>query len=328
MKLFKKITALAAVFTLTFSLAACAGGSDDTITLAAGDWESVQIHNEIAMYIMEHGYDQDAEQVIADTPAQVASLRNGSFHMLLEMWQANVSTYDDDIAAGEYHEVSVNFIDPGQGLYIPKYLQDEYNIHTIQDLNDHKELFEHAEATGDKGLVFGGPEGWAATDFLNTKFSNEEDYPELSQNFEFYPMGSTAVLNQRLQQAYDNEEPWVGYHWAPTWPHAVMDLVFLEDEIEYVAEDHETRAVGDLPAGDVTVVVTDGFEEDYPEIHAFISNYATSTTITSEIINYAQGEGIENRDAAIWFLENYQEVWTEWVPQDVQDKVLDALANE
>jgi glycine betaine/proline transport system substrate-binding protein len=328
MNLFKKLTATVAVLTLTFSLAACAGGDDDEIILSAGDWESVQIHNEIAMYIMDHGYDQAAEQVIADTPAQVSALRNGSFQVLTEMWAANVSTYNADIAAGEYHEVSVNFIDPGQGLYIPKYLQDSEDIDTLQDLEDKSDLFQHPEATGDKGLVFGGPEGWAATDFFNTKFSNEGDYPELSENFEFYPMGSTAVLNQRLQQAYDNEEPWVGYHWAPTWPHAVMDLVFLKDDLDYVAEDHETRAVGDLPTGDVTVVVTDGFEEDYPEIFDFFSNYSTSTTITSAVINYAQGEGIENRDAAIWFLNEYEDVWTEWVPQNIEDKVLDALASE
>lgn len=329
MKLFKKLAALTAVFTLSFSLAACAGGDDDTIVLAAGDWESIQIHNEIAMYIMEHGYDQEAEQTIATTPIQIESLRNGSFDLNLEMWKANLPTYEEDTEAGEYEEVAVNFIDPGQGIYIPGYLQDEYNIQTIQDLNDHKELFEHPEAEGDKGLIYGGPEGWAATAFLNTKFENEEDYPELTENFEFYPQGSTATLNATLQQAYDDEEPWAGYHWAPTWPHAVMDLRYLEDELDYVADDHETRAVGDLPAGDVTVVVTDGFQDSYPEIYDFLSNYETSTEITSNMINYSQeNEDSENIDAALWFLNEHEDLWTTWVPQDVADKVLDALANE
>lgn len=335
MNFFKKFLVLTASLTLVISLSACAdtdgpnGEEKDPVELAAGDWESIQIHNEIAMYIMEHGYDQDSNQNIASTPAQVESLRNGSFDAALEMWAANVSTYDDDIADGEYHELGVNFVDPGQGLYIPGYLQDEYGIETIQDLVPHKDLFEHPEASGDKGLIYGGPEGWAATDFLNTKFQNEEDYPELTENFEFYPMGSTATLNAELVTAYEDEEPWVGYHWAPTWPHAIMDLRYLEDELDYVKEDHETRAVGDLPAGDVTVVVTDGFQDEYPEIYDFFDNYETTTELTSEIINYKQEQDdAENIDAAIWFLNEHQDTWTQWVPEDVQDKVLDALANE
>ncbi len=329
MKLFKKFYAFLAVSALALTLAACdADGGGGTVELASGDWESIEIHNEIAMYIMEHGYDQEAEATVADTPIQFESLRNGSFHVNLEAWVANLTYYDGDIEDGYYHEHQTNFIDPGQGLYIPGYLQDEYEIYTIQDLHDHKELFEHPEAEGDRSLIYGGPLGWAATNYLETKFTNDEDYPEFAENWEFYPQGSMNTLNQTLQNAYENEEPWVGYHFAPTWPHAVFDLRYLEDELDYDADKHESHAVGDLPAGDVTVVTTDGFDEEFPEIYEFISNYATSTEITSDIIRAHDEYDLTEREAAIWFLQEYEDVWTEWVDEDVASLVLDALEGE
>ena len=184
------------------------------------------------------------------------------------------------------------------------------------------------EESEPRGIIYGGPQGWAATEFLSTKFDNEEDYGELIQNFEFYPVGSSATLNSTLQTAYDNEEPWVGYHWAPTWPHAVMDLRYLQDDLEYDADLHETHGLGDLPAGDVTVVVTDGFDGEYPEIYEFISNYETTTEITSEMINWMVNEApddAEEADAAIWFLENHEDIWTQWLPEDVASNVQTAL---
>ena len=329
MKAFKRLAVLTTAIALTFALAACDTDRQEPVHLAAGDWSSILVHNEVAMYIIEHGYGQEVEQTIADTPIQVESLRNGSFHVNLEMWKANLPTYHDDTADGLYHEVAVNFVDPGQGIWIPRYLQESHDIYTLQDLLDHKELFEHPEAEGDRGLIYGGPEGWAATNFLLTKFENDEHYPEFAENWEFFPMGSTAALNSTLQDAYENEEPWVGYHWAPTWPHAVMDLVRLEDELDYDPDLHETHAVGDLPAGEVTVVWTDGFDEMYPEVAEFIGNYQTSTDITSEMIfQMVDNEDWEERDAAIWFLQNHEDVWTEWIPEDIADNVRAALENE
>ncbi len=330
MKIYKKLAILLTVFTLGLTLSACDMDSEQPVQFAAGDWASILIHNEIAMYIVEQGYGVEAEQTITATPVQIENLRNGSFHVNLEMWKANLATYDEDTEQGYYHQVSVNFEDPGQGIWIPQYLQDSHEIYTLQDLIEHKDLFLHPETNDpDKGLIYGGPEGWAATDFLVTKFSNEEAYGDFVDNFEFIPMGSTATLNTALQNAYDNEEPWAGYHWAPTWPHAVMDLVYLPDEVDYDPDVHEEEALGDLPAGNVTVVVTDSFEEDYPEIYEFISNYATSTELTSEmILQMVENEDWEEYDVAIWFLQNYEDVWSEWVPEDVAQRVNDALENE
>ncbi len=330
MKIFRKMAIFVAVMTLGLTLAACDSDRQDPVHFAAGDWASILIHNEIAMYIVEHGYEMEATQTITSTPVQIESLRNGSFHVNLEMWAANIATYEDDIAGGYYHEISTNFVDPGQGVWIPGYLQDEYDIQTLQDLLDHKDLFLHPETDDpDKGLIYGGPEGWAATAFLVTKFSNEDAYPGFVENFEFIPMGSTAALNSTLQSAYDNEEPWAGYHWAPTWPHAVMDLRFLPDEVEYDPDVHEEEALGDLPAGDVTIVATDGFEADYPEIHQFISNYTTSTELTSKmILQTVENDDMDEYDVAIWFLLNYEDVWSQWVPEDVVEKVKAALENE
>ena len=108
-----------------------------------------------------------------------------------------------------------------------------------------------------------------------------------------------------------------------------MDLVRLDDDLEYDLELHDTHAHGNLPAGDVVVAVRDGFEDDHPELFDFFSNYSTSEEITSEILNYLQAnEDADIEDAAMWFFSEYEDLWTEWVPEDVADRVRDALNNQ
>ncbi len=330
MKKIYRIFTLLALITFSLTLAACDyEGRQDPIQLAGGNWESIEVHNAIAGFILEHGYDTPYESTALDVTAMVTAMSSGSLDVNIEMWRENIPSYRDDIEEGLYHEINVNFIDPGQGIWIPQYLQDDYGIYTIQDLEGHHELFEHPEAEEGKGIVFGGPEGWLVTDFLHTKFNNEDDYPFLVEHFDFYSVGSVPTLNTTLQNAYEDEKPWAGYHWAPTWPHAVMDLVRLDDDLEYDLELHDTHAHGNLPAGDVVVAVRDGFEDDHPELFDFFSNYSTSEEITSEILNYLQAnEDADIEDAAMWFFSEYEDLWTEWVPEDVADRVRDALNNQ
>ncbi len=315
----KKLSIVFVGIALAFTVAACRE-EEDVISLAEGDWESQVFHNRVMGFIFEHGYGAEWEDVQADTPVVVQSLRTGDIDVNSEMWSDNVTSYQDDLEAGYYHEIATNFDDNFQGLWIPGYLQDDYEIYTVFDLIEHKEMFYSTEVADEKGIVHGGPSGWAATNFLQNKFNNEEIYGDLSDAFEFYPLESTATLNVTLVDAYESEEAWVGYHWTPTWPHAEMDLRLLEDPYEY---DYD-EGTGNIPPTPVTVVVTDGFEERYPEIFEFLSNYETSADITSEAL-VLMDELDDAMEAAKEWLRNNEDIWTPWVPEDVADNVRDAL---
>lgn len=325
------------VFALILTMAACAGGNGegngndngeelDTLIFAESDWESHQVHNQIAGFIVEHGYGLDFATAYGSTPAVVQALRDGDMHVNMEMWSDNVSSYEEDLENEEYHELSVNFDDNYQGIWIPEYLQEEHpDLQSIHDLPDYKHLFENPDEPNwdpeeDKGLLYLGSSEFAATDFYNTKFEENDDYSEIAENFIFEPV-STSVLNTELNKAYEDEEPWVGYHWTPTAIMAELDMVLLEDDAEY---DNETGD-GMLPPTDVTVIATDSLMDAHPEIVEFLENYETDADITGDALIFMEENDGDPEIAAREWLREYEDLWTEWVPDDVADDVLDAL---
>jgi glycine betaine/proline transport system substrate-binding protein len=312
----KLLTLLTVVFSL-FMVSACE--TQDTIIVAQADWESIEFHNAVVAILIEEGYGVAVETVPADTAVMVASLRTSDINLSMEVWSDNIPTYQDELDSGDLVELSVNFDDNMQGLYIPRYLAEQYpDLRTVEDLKDYVDLFPNPEG-GDKGIIYGGPEGWSATDFLTKKM---EAYG-LNEFFEFKTIDSSATLNATLAGAYANEEPWVGYNWEPTWALGLFDLVLLEDT-PYSKEDFE-QGIGAFPTVRVTVAVDKTFEDNYPEITEFLANYTTSSEITSAALAYMQENEVEADAAARWFLENYESMWTSWVPSDVADSVKQAL---
>jgi len=191
-------------------------------------------------------------------------------------------------------------------------------LKSVEDLKDYAHLFENPEG-GDKGILYGGPEGWSATAFLEQKFNAYG----LDEHYTFRTIDSNATLSATLASAYAKNEPWVGYNWEPTWIMGMYDMTLLEDS-PYSEADFD-KGIGAFPTVDVTIVVTKGFEDRYPEITEFLSNYQTSSDITSTALGYMQENNVEADETAKWFLTNNQDLWTEWLPEDIVQKVLNAL---
>lgn len=320
----KILTVLLLIFSAG-SLAACQYETD-TIGIGEGDWQSNQFYNQVVKYIIEEGYDYQVEITVLDTPLLIQSLTDGSIHVNVETWSDNMPTYQADIAAGNYTQIGINFSDNYQGIYIPKYLADTYDIEYLVDLIDHKELFPDPEITNwnaetDKAVVYGGPSGWLVTEFLNKKFTNTELYPDLAANFEFRPLESSALLDATLIDAYESSEPWVGYNWEPTALMGTLDMVLL---IDYLPYDASTGA-GNMPTSDVTIVVTSGFETDYPEVTEFLSKFSTSSQVASDALAYMTENDMTAEQTAKWWLTSNVEMWSLWVTTDAKDKVLTAL---
>ncbi|MFP4077863.1 MAG: glycine betaine ABC transporter substrate-binding protein [Candidatus Izemoplasmataceae bacterium] len=313
------------IFTLLISvvtLAACGDGGSETIQIGEGDWESNEFHDAVAVTIIEEGYGFETEVSQVDTPVLMQSLTNGDIHFSMEIWTDNTPAYADGIEDGTLEDLSVNFDDNYQGIYIPKYLQEEHpDLTSIEDLPDYKDIFDEYEEDSSKAVVYGGPSGWEVTSFLEEKFENDEDYSYLVDDFHFYPLESTSTLNTTLVDAYDAEEPWVGYNWEPTWILGEYDMVLLDDPHEYDAESGR----GNPPAQDVKIVSNIDFSDEFPDVADFLSNYETSSDITSEALAYMREEEASPEDTAHWWLLENQDLWTEWVPDDVADDVLSAI---
>ena len=301
--------------------------SVETIVLSHGNWNSSRFHTQIAKVIIEHGYDINVE-VESDTTLNMrVKFGLGEIHANLEVWSRNIPAYETDLVDGYYEAVSINFDDAFQGLYIPQYLADQHpGLKTIQDLPDFKHLFPDPEIVDwnpeiHKAVVYGGIPNWTSTVFLKEKFNNDMLYPGLVEHFAFRPVGSTALLNGTLLAAYENNAPWVGYHWEPNEIMGKLDMVLLEDKVDF---DQDSGA-GNHPPGKATVIVTTFLQDDFPELYDFFCNYRTSSAITSAALYHMEEAGITVEQTAIWWLLNNTDIWRDWVPEEVFDKVMSSV---
>jgi glycine betaine/proline transport system substrate-binding protein len=318
----KNFMMIVSLMVLVFALSACAE-EEATIVVGEGDWDSNALHDQIVKVIVEEGYGVMVDVVTADTAVMVSGLKTKDIDVVMELWSSNVLTYDEDISNGDYVELAINFDDNMQGLYVPAYLVEgdqalAPDLKTVMDLKNYANLFPDPEEP-DKGIIYGGPEGWGATAFLHNKM---EVYG-LDEYFNFKTIDSNATLTATLSGAYQKEEPWVGYNWEPTWVMGLYDMVLLTDT-PYSEEDY-IAGNGSFPSVPVTVCVNSDFEEEYPELAEFFKNYTTSSALTSAGLAYMQSEEVEADVAAKWLMKENIDLFKAMMSDDAFTKVETAL---
>ncbi|MFZ7120005.1 MAG: ABC transporter substrate-binding protein [Eubacteriaceae bacterium] len=320
------------IFVLTFSMTACntESAQKETIILANAGWASNELHNSIASFIIENGYEYDTDVISGGTPSSLTGIRNGDIDVMLELWTDNImDAYQEALDNEEILKASTNFDDNAQGLYVPTYLiegDEERGIEplapdlkSIKDLDKYWELFKDPEDPS-KGRMYGAIPGWAADEVMQTKIENYG----LDETYNYFSPGSAAALNTSLVSAFEKGEAWLGYNWEPTWVMGSYDMTLLEDE-PYDQAKWEDGYQCEFPAVDVAVAINIDLPNKAPEIAEFLNNYETNSALTSEALSYMQDNEATTDETAIWFLKEHEEIWIKWVPEDIATKVKEAL---
>ena len=335
-KLIMRVLALGVTLAMLTACGNSAGDSDasadgkKTIIFADAGWESIQFHNDIAQFIMEEGYGYKTDILPGSTAATFQGFRQGDIDVYMEVWTDNlVDVYEEAIASGDVKEVSINFDDNAQGLYVPTYMIEgdpekgidpvAPDLKTVEDLKKYPELFKDQEQP-EKGRIYGAPSGWNVDNIMQAKM---ETYG-LGERYNYFAPGSDTGLSASIAGAVQKSEPWVGYYWEPTWVLGKYDMTLLE-EIPYDEEIWDNGYGTTFPPMPVTVAVYKELEQEAPELVEFLSNYKTSSQLTSEALAFMQEEEVGTKEAAIWFFEQHEDLWTTWVPEEIAEKVKTAL---
>lgn len=193
------------------------------------------------------------------------------------------------------------------------------DLRTVEDLKEYPEVFADPEDPG-RGRIINAPSGWAVADAIDAKF---ETY-ELDETMNNFMPGSDSAIVADLVAAYNAGRAWVGYYWSPTAVTAKYDLVLLEEAEFDEAIWNETKGT-EFPPNDVVVSVHKDLPEQAPDVVEFLSHYETSSELTEEALSYMQDNDASTEEAAIWWMNEYEDIWTSWVPEEVGQKVKDAL---
>ncbi|KGR91739.1 ABC transporter substrate-binding protein [Ureibacillus massiliensis 4400831 = CIP 108448 = CCUG 49529] len=330
----KKIIFTCLLFAV-FLITACGNSEEnansiDVIKFADAGWDSIRVHNSIAQTIIEEGYGYETEVTNGTTAATMQALQQGDINVYMEVWTDNVKDiYEEMLEKGDIVTLATNFADNTQGLYVPTYVIEgdaergiepvAPDLKTVQDLEKYPQIFQDPEDSS-KGRVIGAPSSWAVSEHLETKL---ETYG-LDEYYNYLAPGSDAAIVAELAGAYQKGEPWVGYYWSPTWVTASYDLTLLEDN-PYEAETWESTKGTEFPPNDVVISVHKDFPNQASEVAEFLSNYKSSNAATEEMLKYMGENELDPDETAEWWLKENEAIWTEWVPEEVAEKVKASL---
>ncbi len=325
------LSVIALLLLLPFSLTGCAGEEAQPLKLADAGWDSIQVHNAIVDFVAQHGYGYPPSEIIpGSSPVTLVGVAEGDIDIHMELWSENYGdTYTDYIASGEVIEVNLVFDDNYQGWLVPTYMIEgdaergieatAPGLKSVYDLAEYWELFEDPEDSS-KGRFINSIPGWKCTEHNSIKL---ETYG-LDEYYNDFLTGSDAALSASMVAAYEKGEAWVGYYWAPTWLLGKYDMTLLEEPPFDEEVWDRDRGCEYMPVR-CTVGVNPSMLEKAPEIVDFLSNYSIHTSDINKILAYMQNSGADASGAAIYFLKEYESLWTKWVPADVASKVKEAL---
>lgn len=329
----KKSTILLLLLSMSLLFSACStsGSKDKTVVFADAGWDSIQIHNAVAGYVLDKGFGFKWSQVTGSTAITYEALKTGEIDIYMEVWTDNLAPYAKDLADKKFDEYGVNYDDNAQGIYVPRYVIEgdaarnikasAPDLKTVADLKKYPNIFKDDEDPS-KGRIYGGIPGWEVDKILFNKFNAMG----LNENFVYFRPGSEAALASVLSAAYEKGDPIVGYYWDPTWLLAKYDFVKLEDA-PYNATDFAAGKTEFAPVK-VTVAGRTGFAAEYPEATAFLKKYKTTSALNSEMLLHMQETKDDVVKTSIWFMKEHPEILAEWLSAKELALVTKALEAE
>ena len=323
-------------FTLSsFSLFLCPTPSEaapKTIVFTSNQWDSQMFHNAVARFIVENAFDgYKVEISTGSTTLNWQAMINGDVDVDIESWTDNIATYEKDVERGDIVPIGTLVPDSAQGYYVPRYMIEgdpargieplTPDLKTVADLAKYAAVFKDPEDPS-KGRLYGAVPGWMIDGIMYKKY----EYYKLNEGYNYFRVGSEAVLFASLASAYNLGDPWVGYCYEPTWIVGKLDVVILED----APYDPELFQEGKCAVPNQALLIVCGghFPEKAPELLDFFGKYKTGSALVSQALAHIEETRDSHEKTAVWFLKSNDALLDEWLPADQAKRVRDALAKQ
>lgn len=330
---FRKILVTLMIFFLSLPIEP-SFASKGKITFGDAGWESNKFHNAVAGKIAEEVFDYTWEETPGSSAVVHEGLLIGEIDVQMEEWTDNLPKYRKDLDDGKLQEVSVNFDDNYQGIYVPRYViegDEERGIEAsapdleyVWDLKKYPDIFKDSEKPS-KGRLYGAITGWEVDTILEKKYKHYG----LDENFIYFSPGSDTALQTAIIDAYDKGEPVAAYYWEPTALLGKYDMVLLKDE-PYKDEKAFSAGETELPPMKVTIGVSNDFyeNEENADFLKFLSNYHTSSKLTSEALAYMEDNKTSYEETAEWFILEHEDLVKEWLGEEDTKTLIAGIKGE
>jgi len=327
---------LAAVAVLSFAPAPAHAQGCGSVTIADMNWSSATFMAALDRFILDHGYGCDASVVPGDTmPTGTSMMEKGEPDVAPELWTNSFTeALDAGVKEGRLLIAGKSLSDGGEeGFWVPKYLVDkDPSLATIEGVIANASMFKHPEDPK-SSMFMGCPSGW------NCQISAGNLFKALNlkdAGFQLVDPGSGAGLAGSIEKAYNREEPWFGYYWAPTPLLGRFEMVKVDFgtgiDFEHYQDcisqkECENPKPTMYPQSPVQTVVAAGFAKRVPDAFAYLQRRSFTNAFMNGFLAWMDKSQADGETAAVHFLQTEEEVWTKWVSTDVAAKLRAAIAS-
>jgi glycine betaine/proline transport system substrate-binding protein len=290
------------------------------VSITEMDWASSAIVTSVAKFLMEQGYGCTVTTVPTTTvPAMTSLAETGEPDILTELWTSYTPVYEELREAGKVVELSKVLSDGGvEAWWIPAYLAEKHpELTTLEGIKANPDLVG--------GRFHDCPAGWGCdiTNFNNFKAAGFE-----GSGLERFQHGSGETLATAIAAAYEAEEPWFGYYWAPTSVLGKYPMVQIEMPA-YDADKHTcngdencaTPALSAYPVANVVTAASKAFVEREPEAADLMRNITFTNAQMGEVLAWQEANQASNEETAVYFLTTYKDVWSGWLNDAAREKL-------
>lgn len=269
---------------LVLSLSSCGALKDKTIKIGWIPWDEDIAVNYLWEHILtEKGY--NVELLMAYAGPIFEGVSSGDIDLFIDAWFP--VTHADYIKRykGEFKELGTWYDQATLNWTVPAYLE---GIDSIEDLKENADLFGGRIISIEPGAGI-------------TRLSQEEVIPAYGLESMDFVTGSTVAMLAELRSAIEDQKPIAVTLWHPHWAYSSFDLKDLENPQGALGEAEELKVISVL-----------GFDEEYPEVARWMSNFNMNDEQLAEleeIVINQYGVGDEDLGVSKW-------------PEDPENKAL------
>nr|WP_299177407.1 ABC transporter substrate-binding protein [uncultured Neptuniibacter sp.] len=304
------------------------------VTIADMNWSSATLMANVDRFILEHGFGCEAELVPGDTmPTGASMIEKSEPDVAPEMWSNSLKdALDKGVAEKRLRYAGHSLSDGGEeGFWVPAYMvKKDPSLATIEGVRKSAKLFEHPEDP-EVGAFYGCPAGW------NCQISAGNLFKALKleeAGFEMIDPGSGAGLSGSIAKAYERQEPWFGYYWAPTSVLGKYEMVKVDfgvgvdiaHHLECITKEDCLEPKPNMyPPSPVQTVTTEAFAAKSPAAYEYFANRSFTNKQMNALLAWMEDNQADGEVAMEYFLAEHEAIWTQWLTPEVAEKVKAAL---
>lgn len=218
-------TAQTVVLAATIGAASVSTASAQDLVLGMPNWPSGVATSHILAQVIEENFGLEVELQSGTNPIIFEAMDAGSMQVHPEVWMPNQQNLHDTYVKERASVVmNENPVQARQGMCVPTYIAEEYDITSINDLTDpDKMAIFDTDGDGQPQVWIGAP-GWASTVIERIR-ARSYGYDAVMELEEY----DGTVAWGALGSAVDAKEPWIGFCYEPHFIFVAYDLTYLEE---------------------------------------------------------------------------------------------------